>query len=113
MTDKKFTLDRRNGKVMGVCAGLANYTGLDVTLVRVAAVVITVFGGFPWTLVAYGAAAWLAKSKHCGAATAPALRMSTRDMQENMRDIDRRLAEVDSFVAVSNSRLSQEIEQLR
>jgi phage shock protein C len=31
----KFYLDKRNGKVMGVCAGLADYTGLDVTLVRI------------------------------------------------------------------------------
>ena len=31
----KFYLDKRNGKVMGVCAGIADYTGLDVTLVRI------------------------------------------------------------------------------
>ena len=30
----KFYLDKRNGKVMGVCAGIADYTGLDVTLVQ-------------------------------------------------------------------------------
>jgi phage shock protein PspC (stress-responsive transcriptional regulator) len=38
------TLDKRNGKLMGVCAGLANRFGWDVTIVRVAFVMATVFG---------------------------------------------------------------------
>ncbi|MCU0892018.1 MAG: PspC domain-containing protein [Sandarakinorhabdus sp.] len=38
------TLDKRNGKLMGVCAGLANRFGWDVTLVRVAFVLATLFG---------------------------------------------------------------------
>src|SRR5918998_6889733 len=31
----RFYRDKRNGKVMGVCAGIADYTGFDVTLVRI------------------------------------------------------------------------------
>ena len=31
----RFYLDKRHGKFMGVCAGIADYTGLDVTLVRI------------------------------------------------------------------------------
>ena len=38
------TLDKTNGKLMGVCAGLANRFGWDVTLVRVAFVLATLFG---------------------------------------------------------------------
>jgi len=37
-----FATDKANGKMMGVCAGLARSTGLDVTLVRVLAVVTTI-----------------------------------------------------------------------
>jgi len=33
---RKFRLDKRNGKVAGVSAGIANYFGLDVTLIRIA-----------------------------------------------------------------------------
>ena len=33
-----FTLDKANGKVMGVCAGLADATGADATLIRLAAI---------------------------------------------------------------------------
>ena len=31
----KFYRDKRNGKVLGICAGIADYTGFDVNLVRV------------------------------------------------------------------------------
>jgi phage shock protein C len=33
-----FTLDKANGKMMGVCAGLSDATGADATLIRLAAV---------------------------------------------------------------------------
>ena len=40
----RFRLDKANGKVMGVCAGIADYLGWDVTLVRVAWLVGTLLG---------------------------------------------------------------------
>lgn len=36
-----YALDKPNGKLMGVCAGIARSTGIDVTIVRIAAVVAT------------------------------------------------------------------------
>jgi phage shock protein C len=119
MRGKKFQLDRRNGKFMGVCAGIANYLGLNATLVRIAAVAVTLLGAFPWTLFAYGIAAWLAKPKqepgYDIAADIRTLRSGARDnYQATMRDIDRRLAEVDSYMSSADSRrLSREIEELR
>lgn len=32
---RKFQLDKPNGKLMGVCAGIADYFNIDVTLVRI------------------------------------------------------------------------------
>ena len=32
---KTFGLDRGNGKLMGVCSGIAKYTGVDTTLIRI------------------------------------------------------------------------------
>lgn len=118
MTRKTFMLDKREGKLMGVCAGIANYFGIDVTLVRVGMVVLTVVGGFPWTLIAYGVAGWVARTEPVHAydrvePVSPARTTSTHEVRETMRDIDRRLAEVDSYVAVPNSSLAHEIEQLR
>ena len=59
--NNNFTLDRRNGKIMGVCAGIANGTGLDATLVRVAVVLLTLFALGPVGLAAYLLAGWLAE----------------------------------------------------
>ena len=40
----RFALDKTNAKVMGVCAGFARWTGMDPTIVRIAAVVLTLLG---------------------------------------------------------------------
>jgi len=54
-----FTLDRANGKLMGVCAGLAAATDTDPTLVRLAAVLgFSLLG--PVALFLYVVAAWVA-----------------------------------------------------
>ena len=116
MRGRKFYLDRRKGKLMGVCAGLADYFNIDVTLVRIGAVVLTLLGGFPWTLIAYGVAAWASKPKpavYDPTDDIRTLRSPLSEHQSSMRDIDRRLAEVENYVNSSNSRLSREIEELR
>lgn len=50
MSDKKLTRSS-NRIIAGVCAGLAEYFGLDVTLVRVLYVVLSVATAFSGTLV--------------------------------------------------------------
>ena len=59
--NNSFTIDRRNAKIMGVCAGIANRTGLDVTLIRVALVLLTLCALGPIGVVAYLLAGWLAE----------------------------------------------------
>lgn len=54
-----FRLDRGNAKLMGVCAGFANATGLDRTLVRVAVILLALFF-FPLTVIGYLLTAWAA-----------------------------------------------------
>ena len=114
---KTFHLDKRNDKFMGVCAGIADYFNIDATIVRIGAVVATILGGFPWTLVAYLAAAWAAKPKPVGYSEAEdiATLRGSRDegLRSRMRDIDRRMADVETYVTTSNSTLSREIEELR
>ncbi len=59
MTDR-FVIDRRRGMWLGVAQGAADYSGLNVTLVRLALVLLTVFSaGFP-AIVAYVLIGWLA-----------------------------------------------------
>lgn len=42
---KKFVRDTKNAMLAGVCAGIANYFSIDITLVRILFVVFTFFGG--------------------------------------------------------------------
>ena len=41
---RKFRLDKRNGKIAGVSAGIANYFSLDVTMIRIAFVLGALLG---------------------------------------------------------------------
>jgi phage shock protein C len=86
-----------------------------VTFVRVAAVLVTLCGAFPWTLVAYAGIAFAAKQGDRSAtrAVAGAPSASTHELGRSMRDIDRRMAEVEQYVTTQNSSLAREIESLR
>jgi phage shock protein C len=113
---KNFTLDKRNGKFMGVCAGIANYFNIDATVVRIVAVVVTLLGAAPWTFIAYALAAWLAKPRSVSSYEADDLRSvrgSAGGVAASMRDIDRRIAEVETYVTSSNHSLAREIDELR
>jgi phage shock protein C len=57
-----FTLDKANGKVMGVCAGLASAMGADATLIRLAAVLSLLVLG-PLALLLYVVAGAVAPAR--------------------------------------------------
>ncbi|MBE6235982.1 MAG: PspC domain-containing protein [Bacteroidales bacterium] len=50
MSNKKLVRDIRNKKLAGVCAGVANYFGLDVTLVRIIWLVLALMGSLGFWL---------------------------------------------------------------
>ena len=71
MTDQKRRLVRRSsaGRIAGVCAGIAEYLDTDVTLVRLAWVILSIVpGGIVGGLVAY-VAAWIVMPDVPGAVT--------------------------------------------
>ena len=120
----KFYLDKENAKWLGVCAGIADYTGVDVTLVRIGTVLLTVLGS-GMTVIAYLVVGWMApkkprelveetpeQTKFWQAVRASPAR-TVRDVRSRFRELDRRLADVETYVTSSNSRLAREIEQLR
>ena len=120
----RFYRDKRNGKFMGVCAGIADYTGFDVSLVRVCFLAAVFLSGGS-VLPFYVIAAMVSPTKpHVletrdseqkqfwqGVRASPA--RTTRDIRSRMRDIDRRLADIESYVTTENRSLAREIEQLR
>jgi phage shock protein C len=108
---KRFEIDRANGKLLGVCAGIANHTGIDATMIRIGLVLVTLLGAFPWTLIAYGVAFMVGKPRaYQGYALA---RTTGEDSRERMRDLDLRMQAIETYVTSSNSSLAREIEELR
>ncbi|HEU0043552.1 envelope stress response membrane protein PspC [Sphingomonas sp.] len=119
----KFYLDKQNKKVAGVCAGIADYTGVDATLVRIAMVLLTVTTGGPFIL-AYIIAAWMAPEKPTGLYSSDDdakfwqgvrsnPRRSTAEVRSKFRDVDRRLADIETLYTSRNTQLANEIESLR
>lgn len=120
----KFYLDKRNRKWSGVCSGLADYTGVDVTLVRIGVVLLT-FMTSGWAILAYFVTAWIAddKPREFYEASREDQKFwqtvrarpgaSVRDVRAKFRDIDRRIADIEAHVTSHNSALAREIDALR
>jgi phage shock protein C len=120
----RFYRDKRNGKLFGVCAGIADYTGFDVSLVRVCFIAAIFMSGGS-VLPFYFIAAMVTPTKPRefeladreekqfwqGVRQSPA--RTTRDIRSRFKDIDRRLADIESYVTTENRSLAREIEQLR
>lgn len=119
----QFYRDTQHGKVKGVCAGIADYSGIDVTWIRVAAVVLIPLT-HAFVLAAYFITAWVAPDKPSGLYEDAAderfwqgvrsnTRRSTTEVRSKFRDIDRRLADIETFYTSRNTQLSSEIDRLR
>jgi phage shock protein C len=120
----RFYRDKRHGKLMGVCAGIADYTGFDVNLVRVC-FVASVFMSGGGIVPFYFIAGWMTPIKprefeHVdreeaqfwqGVRASPT--RTARDIRSRFKDIDRRLADIESYVTTENRSLAREIDQLR
>jgi phage shock protein C len=115
--------DKQNAKLMGVCSGIADYTGVNTLWVRLG-FFLSLFILGPLSILAYIVMGVFLNKKppHLyqdrqeqqywqGVRQNP--RRTVREVRARFRDIDRRLAEVEHFYVSSNPRLSDEIERLR
>ena len=109
---KRFEVDRANGKLLGVCAGIANHVGVDATLVRIGLVVVTLIGAFPWTLIAYGDRLVVGKPRQQAAPRCP-LALARGIARADRAASTCRMQAIETYVTSSNSRLAREIEDLR
>lgn len=118
-----FYRDKQNGKLMGICAGIADYTGVNAIWVRLAAIglVFMTGGGI---IPFYFIAGFLANKKPAHLyvdnqeqkfwqRVRQSPTRTARDVRASFRDIDRRLADVELHYVTANPRLSEEIERLR
>lgn len=114
--------DKHNAKLMGVCSGIADYTGIDAFWLRLGMVVLTITLG--WPLIAYFIAGALLQKKpphlyrdnqeqQYWQRVRQSPKRTAREIRSRFRDIDRRLADVETYYVSNNPRLTAEIEQLR
>lgn len=119
----RFYRDKHNGKLLGVCAGIADYSGVNVLWVRLAAILLVLMG-FALLVPAYVLVGVIAPKKPPqlyrdggeqrfwqGVRQSP--QRTAREVRARFREIDRRLAAVEEHYVGSNRRLSAEIERLR
>lgn len=115
--------DKHNAKLMGVCSGIADYTGVNALWVRLGFIIL-LFAGMGLILPAYFIAGLLLnkKPKHLYVDQDESkywqrVRQSPKrtagEIRGKFREIDRRLAEVETYYVTSNPRLNAEIERLR
>jgi len=58
----RFLINRQQGKVMGVASGLADWTGVDVLIIRLAMVAAALIAG-PVAILFYVLTGWLAADR--------------------------------------------------
>lgn len=114
--------DSHNGKLLGVCSGIADYTGINVFWVRLVTIVLSL--GLGWPIIAYFVAGMILNKKpphlyrdeseqKYWQSVRQSPKRTAREIRSNFRDIDRRLAAVEAHYVSSNPRLTAEIERLR
>ncbi len=117
----KFYRDKHNAKLMGVCSGLEDYTGIDAIWWRIGFILL-IGTGFSIPLYLLLGIFAGKKPEHLyvdqdeqkywqGVRQSP--QRTAREIRAQFRDIDRRLASVEHHYVASNQRLSAEIERLR
>lgn len=116
--------DKSNAKLLGVCSGIADYTGVNTLWVRLGAVVLTLAGAAPFIIPGYFIAGLLLSKKpphlyvdkeeqQYWQRVRQSPNRTAREIRARFRDIDRRLASVETHYVSNNPRLTAEIERLR
>ncbi len=122
MSPSRFYRDTRRGKLMGVCAGIADYFGFDPWGVRLIVLVSLIAFTLP-TLFGYFAMGILfeAKPDHLyaneqeevfwrGVRTRPD--QTARDIRHKFRELERRLRAAEAYVTSREFKLNREIRDL-
>ena len=100
ISDKPLYRNPEQGKILGVCAGIADYTGLPVNLVRLIAVIST-FGLFFVTLIIYVALGFiLDKKPHSSVQESATLSIDEilSQADQTLKESEQRLRKMEGYV---------------
>lgn len=120
----KLYLDKANGKICGVCAGISDYSGIDRTVVRVVAILGLLSPASGVIAIVYCLLCWLLDPKPedlfeskeqdefwKGVRTQP--KNTIRDVRHKFREIERRLRAAEAHVTSREYKLHKEFEDLK
>jgi phage shock protein C len=120
----RYSLNRRDSKLAGVCSTLGDQFGIDPTFVRVAFVLAAIVISSKLTLALYaGLGIWFVMQKRKGMnqrhvsdfdkmELAVKVRPSVHKLRTELDPIDRRLMAIESEISKPNNELAREIEAL-
>ena len=125
----RYSLDRHDAKLVGVCSTLGERLGIDPTFIRIGFVAAVFLIGWEVALVTYaglgiyfsvqrkrevdGAIAGRRRSEFERMDDASKVRPSVHAMRTELDETDRRLMAIDDHLATPNHELAREIEALR
>ncbi len=125
---KNLYRDTVNGKIGGVCAGLADYFNIEVWLVRILAVVAFVMGGGFITTIVYIAAMFTLDKKpfidvddprsdserHGRSRSSPtsSLEYTMKQIENQMLEMEHQVATMEAYVTSSEFELNRKFKQL-
>lgn len=120
----KFYLNKQDAKYKGVCAGIADYTGVDPLWVRLGTAGMIIIAQQWWIILAYWVIAWTAPKKPIDLYETPTdakfwqgvranPTRSAAEVRSKLRDIDRRLGDMETHFTSRNTALANEIDALR
>ncbi len=120
----KLYLDKKNAKFSGVCAGIADYTGLDIGILRILTILLFFMGAAPFLIVAYVIMAWILEPKPGDLFESKEEdefwrdvrikpKTTIRDVRHKFREIERRLRSAEAHVTSKEYSLKREIDDLK
>ncbi len=121
----RYSLNRSESKLAGVCSTVGEQFGIDPTFLRVGFVAAAILISFKLTLALYaGLGIWFVVQKHRvknrrhmsdfdRMELAGKVRPSVHKMRTELDPIDRRLMAIESEISKPNDELAREIEALR
>jgi len=122
----RYSLDRRDAKLVGVCSTLGERFGVDPTFLRIGFVAFAILAEWEIAVIAYvGLAIYFAIQRKRAVDSgermsdfdrmdrAVKVRPSVHAMRTELDPIDRRLMAIDDHLSKPNHELAREIEALR